>query len=42
MRVAMQSLIVNREYLIGLAGGLDATMEIPDGGGLTIKDMLNC
>ena len=40
MRVAIQSLIINREYLIGLAGGLDAMMEIPDGGGLTIKDML--
>jgi hypothetical protein len=40
MRVTIQSLIVNREYLISLAGGLDATMETPDGGGLTIKDML--
>jgi hypothetical protein len=34
MRVAIQSLIVNREFLIGLARGLDAsTLEITDGGG---------
>jgi len=32
MRMAMQSLVRNREYLVGLAGGLDATMR--KGGGL--------
>jgi len=40
MRMAMQSLVRNREYLVGLAGGLDATMSFEDGGGVTIKDLL--
>ncbi len=40
MRKAIQSGIGKREYLIELLGKLDAKMEITDGGGLTIKNML--
>ena len=42
MRVAMQTIIKNRAYLVSLAGGLDATMsfKVRGKGGVTIKDML--
>jgi hypothetical protein len=40
MKRAIQSVISKRDYLIKLAGQLDAKMEITDPGGLTIKDML--
>ncbi len=34
-------MVGKRGYLLELAGGLDASMEIPEGGGTTIRDLLS-
>ena len=35
-----EAVVVKREYLLDLTGGLDASMEIPEGGGMTIRYLL--
>jgi hypothetical protein len=41
MKRIFEAVVGKRGYLIELAGGLDASMEIPKGGGTTIRDLLS-
>jgi hypothetical protein len=36
-----EAVVGKREYLLELTGGLDASMEIFEGGGMTIRDLLS-
>jgi len=37
----VEAVVGKREYLLELTGGLDASMEIPEGGGMTIRGLLS-
>jgi len=37
----VETVVGKRDYLLELTGGLDASMEIPEGGGMTIRGLLS-
>ena len=41
MKRIFEAVVGKREYLLELMGGLDASMEIFEGGGMTIRDLLS-
>jgi hypothetical protein len=41
MKRIFEAVVGKRGYLLELAGGLDASMEIPEGGGTTVRDLLS-
>jgi hypothetical protein len=41
MKRIFEAVVGKRSYLLELVGGLDASMEIPEGGGTTMRDLLS-
>ncbi len=41
MKRIFETVVGKRGYLLELTGGLDASMEIPEGGGMTIRGLLS-